>query len=196
MKPKLLHKCHRVEQFLLDQNVKKKENLELKENFVLNIQCLQPTSPRCRKMQWFQTCVTHCISQPDLGEPSRYSEPYSRWWDQQNHAAACMYLCGCVQYEFCGCSLFSCVSTCSGVHSMTMTEEGVVSSFVPKPFPADAGELAQSTSDFLSSGCVIGPPGQDGYTPSTGSLPWEQEYGNLAFFFCHLSVSFAPRTQA
>lgn len=65
----------------------------------------------------------------------------------------CVCACECVSvHNTClwGCTLFDCVSACIHVHNICMTQEGVVSNAMPKPFPANTGVLAETTPDFLS----------------------------------------------
>lgn len=57
-----------------------------------------------------------------------------------------------VEYVLCGNTPADCVSACCYVHNVTVTLEGVVFSDMPNSFPADAGILAKTASDFLSSG--------------------------------------------
>lgn len=89
--------------------------------------------------------MVQCVFQQGPTELNRYSE-------LNRLVAPCCFKCGCVEYVLGGSTQFDCVTACCRVHKFPMTQKGVIFSVMPKPFPADAGTLAQTTSDFLSLG--------------------------------------------
>lgn len=88
----------------------------------------------------------------------------NRYRELNRLAAPCCCTCGCVWTPF------GCVSACCCVFKITMTQEGIVFNVKPKPFPADAGPLAKTTSDFRSSGMGHRIPGPGWLHPPEISL--------------------------
>lgn len=82
---------------------------------------------------------------------------------------------------------------------MTMTQEEVVSSPMPKPSPADAGVLADTASDFLSAGMGDRIPGAGWLHPS--EVYWQGAFMRAEIWkptptFSQVSVRYFVRMEA